>query len=252
MPLPEPTYRNSAGRLLAILSAYPNDKQVIEFLPGLMPGVSENVRLRNKQQICFVALREIEELYQQFLDDMANLQIPDLQRQVMLSNLAKVQQTVYPMALNNTIRVLNDAEKQMLEVCETMIPQEDTLEKEDIDAIRESIALLRELVEHGDVSSTLKKTLLELIRLAEDAISRFNIHGARGLKRAFKTMLSEAIDFYYSEGIQEREELKKTGVWQKMMNLVHTMDTVAGKILKYQPWLEKIPQIAQFLIEGPR
>ena len=232
-------YRNSAGRLLTLLSSFPNNQQIYEFLPGLItgnPGKSQ----WDKQQLSVIALMELDKLYREFLQDMADAQISDEQRNVLLSGLNHINQTVYPMALNGQMRLLTETEKSLLEVCATIIPQEDALEKEDIDKIRESVASLRSLVEEGEISLTLKKALLELIRLTEDAINRFSIHGAKGLKRAFKAMLGEAGDLYASERAKGKEdELKKSGVWSAISKHLRTVDSVVAKIQRYQPYLEK-------------
>ena len=82
--------------------------------------------------------------------------------------------------------------------------------------------------------------------LMTDSISRFNIHGASGLKRAFKAMLGEASDLYLSEAAKGKEaeaEFGNSRAWQAIMRHIKTFDRVAGRILKYQPLLEKGLQI---------
>jgi hypothetical protein len=239
MPLQEPRYRNSAGRLLAILTSFPKDKQVWDFLPELMTG-TPGKSTQEKHQICSEELYEIQKLYHQFQQDM--LDVSDHTRKETLSNLKNIYQIVYPAGVNQVARLLTESERTALQIVQTMIPEEDKLEKNDLDAIRESIASLRQLVEESDISPALRKALLELIRLSEESISRFNIRGASGLKRAFKSMLGEASSLYLSEAAKGKEaetEFAHSRVWQTIVSHIKTVDRIAGRILKYQPLLEK-------------
>jgi hypothetical protein len=244
MKLQKPLKRNSAGRLLWLFSSYPQGHPLVNFLPELMTGNPGKTQAE-KYQICYDSLVEIHELYRQFQQDMENASISDEQRKTILSNLQNLEELVYPGALTNNIRPLGETEKSVLQIAATFIEEEDELEKEDIDEIRESIAALRSLVEGSDVSPTLRKTLLELIRLADDAISRFNIHGARGLKRAFKAMLVEAMDLHSSENAKE---LENSGIWQKIRDLILKMGRVADRILKHRDLIEKAKE---WLLTGP-
>jgi hypothetical protein len=244
-----PQYKNSAGRLLEILKRFPQNQQIIEFLPQVL-GYDKGGNQQETQLICLTCLIELHKLYVQFREDMLDDRISDDERRVLLSGVKGIETIIYPIALNSNMRGLSEAEKALLEVCATRIPQEDALEQDDVEKIRQSVASLRSLVEQGDISPTLRKALLELIRLTEDAIARFHIHGARGLKTAFKAMLGEAIDLYATERTNGREaEFKKSGVWQAIMRHLDTVDRVAARILKYQPVLEKG---AQILLGGPQ
>lgn len=84
---------------------------------------------------------------------------------------------------------------------------------------------------------------------AYDAIARFTIHGARGLKRAFKEMLADAAEFYgMADPATERSELKSSATWAIIVKHLRTVDVVASKLLKYKPLLEGASQL---LIGGP-
>jgi len=100
----------------------------------------------------------------------------------------------------------------LLKVCATFIVQDAPIPKDDLEAIRASITNLRSQVESGSLPPALRKALLELIRLSEDAISRFKIYGARGLKKAIKSMLADAAELYgMTDSQKDAEELKKSG-----------------------------------------
>lgn len=247
MSLPEPKYQNSAGRLLALIGNLPPNQAIVDMLPKYF-GQSPQSQ-QEKQQATLANLMEIHKLYLDFRQDMLDAEISDDQRNVLLTGLSSIGQSIYPMQLNNVFRAITDAEKSLLEVCATIIPQEGALTKNDIYTIRKSIASLRSSVEDSKISPTLRKTLLELIRLSEDAISRFNIYGARGLKKAFKSMLAEAAEVYAmtSDSVNQ-EELKKSPVWKSIVGHLKTFDAVASRLLKYKPMLENAVRL---LLGGP-
>lgn len=248
MAVPEPKYRNSAGRLLAILSALPANQSLIESIPALFGTISKIQQ--EKQQASMVGMMEIHKLYLEFVEDMNDAQINEQQRGVILSGLGGLRDSIYPLQLNAIFRPPSDAEKSLLEVAATIIPQEAPIAQDDLDAIRDSIASLRTLVEDGSISPTLRKVLLDLIRLSEDAISRFNIRGARGLKKAFKAMLAEVAEAYASRPPDDQqEEAKKPGAWGTIVKHLKTVDKVASRLLHYKPLFEAASRL---LLGGPQ
>lgn len=248
MSVPEPEFRNSAGRLMALLKAVPEGKALTEVLPPLIGVNTKNAQ--QKQQAALTFLMELHKAYLEFRQDMLDAQINDLQRETMLTGIASIEESLYPVQLNGAMRKPTEAELSLLKVCATFISQEAPITKDDIDVIRESVADLRRVVENGDISPTLRKAILELIRLTEDAISRFNIHGARGLKRAFKAMLADAAELYgMTDPNKDRDELQKSGVWAAIVGHLRTVDAVASKLLKYKPLLEGASQL--FLNHAP-
>ena len=152
----KPEHQNSAGRLLAILKAIPDGKRLIDVIPELQ-GVKTNAS-HEKQQIVLVFLMEVHEVYLEFLQDMLNAKIKDTQRDALLSGLQSLQETLYPIQLNNPLRKPTEAEISLLQVCATFIDEESPITDDDIEAIRKSISELRGLVESGTISPTLKKT----------------------------------------------------------------------------------------------
>lgn len=185
-------------------------------------------------------------MYIEFRQDMLEASISEKQRDVMLHGLANLVQSLYPINFQSTIRKITDAELSLLKVCATFLIEDEPVTKDDIARIRDSIAELRDQVEDSNISPTLRKALLEIIRLSEDAISRFNIHGARGLRRAFKGMLADAAEVYGMTDIDNgRETLKKSSAWAAIIKHLRTVDEIAAKLLKYKPLLDSA---SQFLI----
>lgn len=248
MALPEPAYQNSAGRLLAILKSLQNGVSYLDLIPRLFGTTGQTAE--ENQQACIVGLLEIHKLYVEFLQDMHDANINDQQRNVLLSGLASIRQSIYPIALNAGFRVPTDAEKSLLEVAATVISTEAKLQEDDLKKIRESIADLRILVEGAEIPPSIRQVLLDLIRISENAISRYNIHGARGLRKAFKEMLAEAAMSYgLASGEGEREVLKNSGAWAAILKTLKTFDEIASRLLKYKPLLENVSQL---LLGGPR
>lgn len=247
MAVREPEIRNSAGRLLALLASIPTGQALTEVLPPLI-DVSPN-NAQEKQQAALTFLMEMHKTYLEFRQDMLDANINEQQRDTMLEGLASLELSLYPIQLNAPFREVTAAETSLLKVCATFIEEEGPITENDFETIRNSISDLRALVEDSKISPTLRKVLLELIRLTEDAISRFNIHGARGLKRAFKAMLADAAELYgMTDPEKDREELKKSSAWSAILKHLKTVDAVASKLLKYRPLLASASQL---LIGGP-
>ena len=234
--------------MLAILNASPTGQSYLDFIPKLFGTTGAGSEANT--QACLIGLVELQKLHLEFLQDMQDTNISGQQRKVILAGLVNLHQTICPIQLNNGYRAPTDAEKSLLEVAATMIPLEAELEKEDIEKIRESVTDLRTLVEGAEISTSIRKVLLDLIRISENAISRYNIHGARGLQKAFKEMLAEAAMSYgLASGEGEREVLKKSGAWAAIVKTLKTFDEIGSRLLKYKPLLENV---SQFLLGGPR
>jgi hypothetical protein len=240
MALQPPKYPNSAGRLLAVLGPLQNNQGLAQQLvPMLLDKISPTTdNLKRARGIR--ALAELDLMHLQFRRDMDAADINDDQKKVLLTGLTGIEQTIYPDTINGGPRILTEAEKSLLEVCATILPKESTLEKDDLSEIQASIASLRDQVKAADTSPTLKKILLELIRLSEDAINRFNIHGARGLKEAFKGMLAEIAELYYSTSDKEKEAIQATSTWAAITAHLRKFDEIGGKLLKYRPVLDHV------------
>lgn len=177
-------------------------------------------------------------MYHQFKEDFETAKLNDDQRNFINNCLLKIDEIIYTPAANAAVRAMTDGEKAGLEFCATSFEKEDKLAENDIEAIRLGIQELQRQVEGADVSPTLKKILMELIRLSEDAIARFNIHGARGLKKAFKGMVAELSEIYCIDS-KEREDIISSPTWKKIQTHILRFDVIAGRLMKYKPMIEK-------------
>jgi len=238
MAIPDPKYQNSAGRLLAILKAIPqNNQSIVEFYSTLFdtPASNQDERTRN----CINSVREVGNLYQEFLREMQDPKISEDFRSEVSSGLISLGQTIYPMQFNGGFRMPSDAEKSVLGIAASLLPQEVGLPQDDITTIRASIVSLRDLVEKGNLSSELQRVLLDLIRMSEDAISHYNIRGAKGLRKAFKSMLAEAWELRRFESAGgNSEEFEKSSTWETIKKHLKAFDVVSSKVLKWVPAID--------------
>ena len=245
-PLPyKPERQNSAGRLLALLRGFSDSgknhvMKLAENVVG-MPTAGGNRELYNA---ALILLTSMQELYAELCKDLEEADIPETQRPLLIEGLRGIGDKLCVKQLDAGFSVLNAAELSILRMCGTYIKEDGEVTRDDLETIKSAISDLQSLVDSSTISPTLKKSLLELIRLAQDAISRFHIHGAQGLKRAFKAMLGEAAELYcLSEQGKDRAELTKSSAWSKILDLLKTFDAVASKSLKYKPLLESGAQL---------
>jgi len=233
-----PKYHNSAGRLLAILESLKSNQPVVNELGPLFFGEAATQDVKHKSLLGIKSITQLHIIYANFVEDLENAEMGDEEKAVLMKGLASLTTLMYPTSTDQGMRVVSEAEKALLEVCATRLPKENVIETEDIELILSSIQELKDLVVDLPEKSVLKTILLELIRLSEDAISRFNIYGAKGLKTAFKGMLAEVAEVYLQDE-EDVSEIRDNKGWKKVTNHLKTMDKVAAKVMKYKPLIEK-------------
>lgn len=239
MPLPDPPYQNSAGRLLGILRALKRGGSAL----GNLNAIAEKGAVSPAEQMAaaFSLLNAFQIAYVDFLRELQDHDMDNDQRELLLQGLAGLADAIYPRNLEAGFRAVTVPEEALLELCASkLLPQEIDLQESYVELIRKSIASLRTHVNDAKISPTLRKVLLELIRLSEDAISRYNIHGARGLKKAFKAMLGETIELYGSASDKKgREALQESAPFKAITKHLHLFDGIAARLQKYKPLLER-------------
>lgn len=236
-----PKYENSAGRLLAILESLQHGQPAAQQLIPMMfgqpaPGNDKEISIEGVK-----AITELHILYANFLQDLANADMSDEERLVLEKGLSPLQTLMYPMALNQGLRLVSEAEKALLEVCATRLPKENKIDEKDIEEIQESIKSLKTEINELPEESILRKILLELSRLSEDSINRFNIYGSKGLKKAFKNMLAEVAEVYLQDE-EDESKIKESSAWDKAVKHLKLFDSIAAKTMKYKPLLERASQ----------
>ncbi len=114
MAVQEPEFRNSAGRLLALLASVPKGKALTEVLPPLI-GVSPKNE-QEKQQAALIFLMDMHKVYLEFRQDMLDANIKEQQRDTMLAGLGSLEQSLYPIQLNG-----NEKDRHFLDAPASML-----------------------------------------------------------------------------------------------------------------------------------
>lgn len=178
---------------------------------------------------------DLKLVYLEFCQDMDELTISSDQKNSLLHELAGIEEVIYPRSLEEP-RQPTQSELNSLNICSTFIKRESEITKDELESIRKAIVALRTLIEKSDVSSALKKALLDLIRHFENAISSYKIHGAKGLRRTLKSMVADLKEIYDNDGF--KEELKGSVFLNDLLSLFRITDTIASKYLEYKPYID--------------
>jgi hypothetical protein len=153
-----PQYKNSAGRLLAILSNIDQGKPIETYLPDLIFSLEAQCRGRQRTEKCIDAMNGIHQIYHQFQKDLETAQFKnDEQRKVILKRLEKIEEVIYTPAATGAVRPLSEGEIASLEFCATTFEEEGEFAPSDIEAIWNDIHELQQEVENGNIPLTLKK-----------------------------------------------------------------------------------------------
>ncbi len=112
-------YQNSAGRLLTILQNLQEGQGLAQQLVPMMfgdkaPDDPKGISLNGVK-----ALTELHKLYATFLQDLVEADMGDDERAVLQNGLTTLESLMYPSALNQASRKIEEAEKALLEVCAT-------------------------------------------------------------------------------------------------------------------------------------
>jgi replicative superfamily II helicase len=239
-------YANSAGRLLAIIEGLKANLTIVD---QLVPVMLDKTPSKDNKIIVIDGLKvsiELQKMYLDFLRDLENADISEEERAVLKKGLSSLDSLIFLQGVNQSMRVATESEKALLEVCATRLPKENIINEDDLNNIKESVTILRDAINELPHGSVLRQMLLELARLSEDAINRFHIYGAKGLKSAFKDMLAEVSEIYLQEE-EDVEEIKESTAWKSIVDHLKLFDSIAAKTMKYRPLLEKA---SQYLIGG--
>ncbi len=235
----EPKYPNSAGRLLAILDSV---KSNVSFIDQLGPLFFDKKQIQkdiaHNSVLGVDVIVQLHLVYGEFVKDLANADIPDEEKNVLINGLSSLKSMMYPVNSGQNMRAVSDAEKALLEVCATRLPKENVISDNDVELIKSSIEALKDSIHELPSDSILRTVLLELVRLSEDSINRFNIYGSKGLKKAFKNMLAEVAEIYLQDE-EDVSQVKDTTAWTKAKDHLQKFDAVAAKAMKYKPLIEK-------------
>lgn len=241
--------RNSAGRLLRLLRILEqSDIGQLNYsvATNLVGTPIDNLPTKDASPIAYQGMRVVQDAYEEFTVEMREHYPLKSQAEVLLEGLEPLQQSIYQMDLSKPFQAPKAAEFKLLEACAKGLPEENEIPPSEFDQLREGLQTLRDLAEK--VKPALRKVLLELIRVSEDAIAKYEIRGAAGMKKALKQMWGELAEIWRVETPDKEAEVEKDTVLQAAKAFVMKFDNVFAKAVKYRPLLE---YVLPALLNGP-
>lgn len=137
-----------------------------------------------------------------------------------------------------------------LEFCAEALREEESeidLTADELTAISEELNNLIEQVASSEISSALRKNLLEVLETARIAISLYRVYGAKGLRKNLQSLFG----FVYTERVALKKEadthavlLEQLGKW------IDRIDSLSAKALKVHKALTKPVQFLIGLVTG--
>jgi hypothetical protein len=238
--LQEPEKRNAAGRLIALLLSIPEGGVESSF-PKLL-GIDGRNHLGKKATL--EVRMALDRSYREFCSELESSELSDEQKELFRGGLSEFEASVYPQG-NGAYRKPTPAELSMLRLCAQMLPQENQVLLDDLAQLSNAISDLQQLIHQSEISRPLKLALLELTRLATDALNRYRIVGAKGLRKAFKTMLVESKELFEEAKADEKD--KNSPVWRSLGQLMVMLDKVSSSAMKCEKYLTYVPKLLEYL-----
>ena len=238
MEIPTPSYQNSAGRLLSAmdhLDSIGKGKQYLDVIPEWVGGEQSGDTHKKSEQV-EIGLGQLRVLYTSVLQDIEYSDMPEAQCEVIINGLPELRKALYPPAFNNVIPPFDAGEKALIHIAAVNLSSENSVSEDEIKAIKDSIDQLYDVIKNSSIQKSAWKLLLDLVRVTEESLHWYDIHGARALKSAFKQMLAEMTEFYFSD--DDTDELSNSSFWKTAMRHLALVDKVAAKALQYRALIE--------------
>ena len=158
-------------------------------------------------------------------------QVPSL-----LEGLEPLKKIIYPPRLTQPATPLGQPLNALLNLCALGLPNENEIPGSEFDQIREALDSVRQLA--ANTKPAIRRPLLELIRLCEEAIATYEIRGAAGLRKALKQMWGEMSEIWGVPDSSDDESPEAESVWHSVRPLLILVDKVCSKALQYRPLIE--------------
>jgi len=146
---------------------------------------------------------------------------------------------LYPLQIGAPIRNLTAAEISLLEHVAEQIPSEAALGEDDLASIRESLNALHHAIKDSTITKQAQKVFRDLIRITENSLRYYEIHGAKALRSAFIEMLGELLELYREQPTTASGKTTETSWWKAAQNHVENFGKVVKKVVPYVALLEK-------------
>ena len=235
---------NPAGRLHKILSqakAHP-DNQKVKVVWSKALGVEEDD---------IVVTKSVIELYSLSQEIQSLIKMNEnLNHELYLSSFHRIDRAFFPLNLGTTWQGakqhLTEEALTRLQFCAQELSgfySEESLSKEDLDDIIKKTDELYDSLYNSTLPSVLRLTLLEEVQRIRNAISLYQIKGAKGLKEALQGAIGAVVA--NQEGLKKAKN-ENDEVIKKLGTLLDKMDSFASKALKIH---KIIKSPISFLIE---
>ena len=239
--------RNSASRLANSLRALEQGGRFDHVISEKLAHTNvKSIPEEEKTPIAYSGLAVLQDLYEKFLADMRN-EFPDkAQAHSLLEGLQPLRKVIYPTQLTKHVTPLGQSINALLDLCSLGLPDENEIPTTELDQIREGLQSLRQLA--AKVKPAIRKPLLELIRICEEAVSTYEIRGAKGLREALKRMWGEMSEIWGVPESPDDESPDVETVWTTVKPLLILVDKICSKALQYRPLIE---YVMPKLLTGP-
>lgn len=211
---------NSAYRILTLIekaSNEPDNKSTAEVWASLL-GVDEVSAKQNPHQL-YTQLKLVCEEVENVRRSMANTDLPD---ELYSPYLKRILNTV---SVNNLSAHWQSYKKNLrpevilcIKYCAALIPEEDSIDYEALQAILFKIQELREEINSNQLSEGTYSFLAGQLDIIEKAIKQFPIKGAESIRKAFHegfTDLADHIDDLKNDG--DKVEVKNlSSLWSQL------------------------------------
>lgn len=241
---PRLEYRNSAGRILRVLQAF-RGQNGSRPIPQVAPIFGVKATARAVHTAIDALWEDHDQLAQEILQFKDN---PD-QYALFKSQLPSIEQSIHSLVIDSgggsiTTSVNNESVVALQFIAATM-PKEGEVKEADIDSVRRAIAELRRQVDEAeDLTKTIREWLLELVRMMEDGLSRFEMRGGRGLRKELAAVIGEIVT--RKSWVQEVK--RKETLWEKLIGALDGMTTIANTAQAVGPLIEQAgPYLLTFL-----
>lgn len=243
----EVKYNNTAGRLLAILSAFKNKhspsmkaqvlwQEVLE-LPDAEDGSGGPERWTIYRSLESIAedLEQVEEDIRQLRPESTHLFLQDF-------NSLKHFVADAPARGSWANPCIDDSALRDLELCARELPEEGTVTQDELNQISEAVNKLFNDVKSSDIDDTLKRWILELLSAIKKSIDNYHIFGAKGLRTTFSMLIGEFT--LHSEALKEVKERDAT-IFERLGNVFHSVHNVMMKAKQWLPLLKEGAKVLQ-------
>jgi hypothetical protein len=242
---PIPVYRNSAGRLHALLSTISTDAtfKLCDYVANFYDVEVGKGDKQLKNELAIAYQRLMADAFYDFVSEIAHLDNGHIISNIVLPHLSAVVFTGVDSGITLSKPVIDT-----LELAATLLPQEGELPVEAKEQIVNLAAELEaEIQSSPDLDPEIREILSRVATLAGDVALYYAIEGAERAKERFFQCLGELVSYYYSLTPEQKEEAKKSTVIKKAMDLMVYTNTVLRAIENFSKYIPDLSSISGFL-----